>query len=140
MLTIHVKSIYEAPEKKDGFRLLTDRCLPRKLNQESLHTDKWIREMAPSPSLRIWFKHHPEQWDAFCRSYLIEIRLNDTAGTFTRCCRQHKTITLLYSSPDKNHNHAIILRFFLEWLQKNKWSPSFRYASWQYPAQNGTPQ
>ncbi len=55
-ITIHVKRIYEAPSPpEDGVRILVDRLWPRGMSKERAAIDEWMKEIAPSPELRIWF-------------------------------------------------------------------------------------
>jgi uncharacterized protein YeaO (DUF488 family) len=118
MATIHIKRVYEPVAKTDGFRVLVDRLWPRGLTAEALHADAWMKELSPSPSLRIWFKHHPEKWLVFCSSYLLELKVNNKADTLGTFFKEHRKITLLYASKDESHNHAVLLQQFLNELQK----------------------
>jgi len=117
MAIIFVKCVHEPVKKTDGFRVLTDRLWPRGYSIEVLHADAWMKELAPSPCLRIWFKHHPEQWAAFSSSYLVELKVYADIAALQSFCKAHKKITLLHASKDELHNHAVILRDFLDKLQ-----------------------
>ncbi|MEP6724814.1 MAG: DUF488 family protein [Bacteroidota bacterium] len=77
MANILIKRVCDPVAKKDGFRVLVDRLWPRGLTIDAVHADAWMKELAPSPSLRIWFKHYPEKWPVFSSSYLRELRIND---------------------------------------------------------------
>lgn len=118
MATIQIKRVYEPVKKTDGFRVLVDRLWPRGFTATALHADTWMKELAPSPSLRIWFKHHPEEWPVFSSSYMLELKVNHKAASLARFFKQHKKITLLYASKDDLHNHAILLQQFLNTMQK----------------------
>ena len=118
MANILIKRVYEPVAKTDGFRVLVDRLWPRGLTTEAVHADAWMKELAPSPSLRIWFKHHPEKWPVFSSSYLLELRLNNKPDTLRAFFKEHKKITLLYASKDEVYNHALLLQQFLNNLQK----------------------
>ena len=120
MATILVKRVCEPAKKTDGYRVLVDRLWPRGFNDETLHADAWMKELAPSPSLRIWFKHHPEKWPVFCNSYQIELKVYSNATALLAFCKKHKKITLLYASKDETHNHAVLLQEFLLNLQKGQ--------------------
>jgi len=118
MAIIQVKRVYGPVAKTDGFRVLVDRLWPRGVTTAALHADDWKKEWAPSPSLRIWFKHHPEKWESFSNSYLIELKLYGQRDEMRAFCKAHKKITLLYASKDETHNHAVLLQQFLQGLQK----------------------
>lgn len=128
MATIFVKPIYEPAKKTDGYRVLVDRLWPRGLTSETVAVDSWMKELAPSPCLRIWFKHHPEDWSAFSHSYQVELRVYSNKMALRKLCRKHKKITLLYASKDQMHNHAVLLQEFLDNLQSGK-SPAGYYFS-----------
>ena len=118
MAIILTKPVFEPVKKTDGFRVLVDRLWPRALTKKALRANAWMKELAPSPSLRIWFKHHPEKWPVFCRSYLLELRLNRIDDKLRAFCKKHKKITLLHTSKDEVHNHSVLLQQFLNELQK----------------------
>ena len=126
MATILVKRVYESVKKTDGIRVLVDRLWPRGFTTEGLVADAWMSELAPSPSLRIWFKHHPENWDIFSNSYQIELKVYSNAAALKSFCSKHKKITLLYASKDETHNHAVLLQAYLYHLQKQP-SASFHF-------------
>lgn len=120
MATILPKQVYEPANNTDGFRVLIERLWPRGITPKTLRADAWLKELAPSPSLRIWFKHHPENWDIFSSSYQIELKLYSNAAALQALCQQHQKITLLYVSKDDTHNHAVLLQQFLYNLQANQ--------------------
>ena len=52
MATIEIKRIYDAPAKADGFRILIDRLWPRGIKKVDAALDLWLKEIAPSNTLR----------------------------------------------------------------------------------------
>ena len=116
MATINIKRIYKPAEKADGFRILVDRLWPRGISKEAAHLDLWLKEIAPSTGLRKWF-HSSEntyKWDEFKAKYLIELQQNNTVGQLTELVKNNGLVTFLYAVPDEVHNHAAILKEFLE--------------------------
>ena len=114
---IHIKRVYDPPAKDDGLRVLVDRVWPRGKKKEELHLDDWWKELAPSTELRKWFNHDPDRWDVFCESYEEELNTNrkELESALQSLLKDHpKTITLLYSAHDTEHNQAIVLRDFLQ--------------------------
>lgn len=59
-MLIRLKRIYEKPEKEDGKRILVDRIWPRGISRQKAKIDLWLKEIAPSSSLRRWFGHDPK--------------------------------------------------------------------------------
>ncbi len=107
---LKIKRIYDAPEKNDGFRVLVDRLWPRGVSKERAHLDLWLKEIAPSNSLRKWFGHDPKRWTEFTAKYRGELK---TKRDFMRQIKtleaDHGTVTLLYSAHDPVHNQAAAL-------------------------------
>lgn len=111
--TLHIKRIYDAPDKADGERILVDRLWPRGVSKEKAHIDHWLKEIAPSDELRHWFGHDPQKWDEFLRRYREELQANGEAVAALRSAIGGKTATLLYAAHDTEHNNAVALRDFL---------------------------
>ncbi len=111
---IHCKRVYDDVAPDDGFRVLVDRLWPRGVRKENLSMDWWARIAAPSDELRRWIHSHPDRWEEFVARYRTELegrrgeleRLTDAAVS--------GTVTLLYAARDRERNHALVLR---EWLQ-----------------------
>ena len=58
---IKLKRAYQAPEPGDGTRILIDRLWPRGVEKSSAAIDHWLKDIAPSATLRQWFAHRPER-------------------------------------------------------------------------------
>ena len=54
---IPIKRVYREPSSKDGVRILIDRMRPRGISKERAHVVEWRKDVAPSTSLRTWFRH-----------------------------------------------------------------------------------
>jgi uncharacterized protein YeaO (DUF488 family) len=50
---LKVKRIYEKSAPTDGERFLVDRLWPRGLKKEEARLQAWLKELAPSPELRL---------------------------------------------------------------------------------------
>jgi uncharacterized protein YeaO (DUF488 family) len=118
MATINIKRIYKPAEKTDGFRVLVDRLWPRGISKEAAHLDLWLKEIAPPTELRQWFHSSDadDRWDEFKARYLMELHENDVVSQLADLANDNETVTLLYAVPDENHNHALILKEFIEKL------------------------
>jgi uncharacterized protein YeaO (DUF488 family) len=108
-IDIHVKRIYEAPERDDGYRVLIDRVWPRGVSRKRAQLDEWARELAPSDELRRWFGHDPDRFDEFRSRYRNELK--GQRGRLAELRRRAKDgpLTILYAARDREHNNAIVL-------------------------------
>lgn len=118
-LEIALKRVYDPPGREDGLRVLVDRLWPRGLSKEGARIDEWVRELAPSPSLRQWFGHDPKRWEEFRRRYREELLTPENqqrlSSLLERVSRQ-KT-TFLFGAKDRDHNNAVVLRDVLMALE-----------------------
>jgi len=111
---IQIKRIYDPKEPGDGQRLLVDRLWPRGLKKEAAGLDGWIRDVAPSNSLRKWFGHDPALWDVFYQRYVAELDARPQVWQSILDSARRGNITLLYSARDTEHNNAVVLKAYLE--------------------------
>ncbi len=79
MPRIRLKRVYETAAKSDGKRILVDRLWPRGLSKTKARIDFRAKTVAPSKTLRNWFRHDPEKWSEFKRRYLTELKRNAKA-------------------------------------------------------------
>ena len=116
MKELRIKRIYEAIEEQDGYRVLTDRLWPRGIAKAKAAIDLWEKTVAPSTELREWFGHIPERFPEFTERYLKELEDNSDATKFVELCQKQlekSNVTLLYGAKDETHNHAVVLRAFI---------------------------
>ena len=113
---IQIKRVYEPSSKNDGYRILVDRLWPRGIKKVDLHLDEWAKDIAPSPELRKWFGHKAENWKKFRSKYAKELKNKDLKEKITEIAKRSKKsrVTLLYAAHDEEHNHAIVLKEFIE--------------------------
>lgn len=112
--TLKLKRVYEAQEKSDGTRFLVERLWPRGMKKAQLKLDAWLKDVAPSDSLRRWFGHDPLKWNEFQKRYRAELSDNPDAWKPILEATKRGNVTLLYSSRDTEHNNATVLKSFLE--------------------------
>jgi len=111
---IKLKRAYDPPKQQDGLRILVDRFWPRGLRKQDAAIDLWLKELAPSEELRKWFGHDPEKWPEFRRRFRAELK---NRGDLIKLLRHRTTegaVTFVYAAKDKAHNHAVVLKEFLE--------------------------
>lgn len=113
-MSIRLKRAYETPEPDDGFRILVDRLWPRGVSKSTARIDLWLKEIAPSTSLRKWFGHEPSKWPEFKTRYFAELDNKPQSVDQILAHVRRGTVTLVYGAKDKEHNDAVAL---LEYLQ-----------------------
>jgi uncharacterized protein YeaO (DUF488 family) len=108
---IRIKRAYETPSPKDGRRVLVERLWPRGVRKEALALDAWLKDVAPSDTLRRWFGHDPERWAEFSQRYIEELRAEPAASSLRelRRCARSGPLTLIYAAKDEEHNSALVL-------------------------------
>ncbi len=115
MPTFQVKRIYTPKAESDGLRILVDRIWPRGVSKQAADLDGWAKDIAPSTELRQWFAHAPDKFPEFTKRYQAE--LDGQRGAIDAYLAEwadHKTVTLVYSASDAQHNQAVVLRAYLE--------------------------
>jgi uncharacterized protein YeaO (DUF488 family) len=111
---IRLKRVYDPPSAEDGERYLVERLWPRGMSRQSLHLSGWLREVAPSAELRVWFGHDPAKWAKFRRRYFRELDTRPEAWKPLLEAARRGTVTLLFSARDAEHNNAVALKEYLE--------------------------
>ena len=111
---IVIKRAYDTPSDDDGFRVYVDRLWPRGLSHATFHYDLWDKEVAPSTELREWFHSAPaDNWTEFERRYSEELCDGTALAQLREAIAGKSVVTLLYSSHDREHNNAVVLRSVL---------------------------
>lgn len=116
---LRVKRVYEAPAADDGLRVLVDRLWPRGLTKEKARIDLWLKEIAPSDSLRRFVHGDPAKWEEFVAAYGRELA-QEPAATAVATLREQirkQPVALLYAARNETHNNAVALK---EWLERTK--------------------
>jgi uncharacterized protein YeaO (DUF488 family) len=112
---LKIKRIYEKPDKTDGFRILVDRLWPRGVTKQQALVNLWLKEIAPSDQLRTWFSHDPAKWGEFQKRYREELReKKEPLDSIRRIEKEKKSVTLVYSARDTEHNNAVVLSNLLK--------------------------
>jgi len=102
------KRIYEPALPGDGFRILVDRLWPRGVSHERAALDLWLKEVAPSAELRVWYDHRDERFAEFTRRYLAELETNPALEQLRSLVAEHPATTLLYGAKSPR-NEATVL-------------------------------
>lgn len=113
---IKIKRVYETSDSGDGQRILVDRLWPRGVSKGSSKIDAWLKDLAPSNDLRLWYAHDPQRWPRFQQRYMKE--LQDPEKTMVLKDLLHRAekgiITLIYATHDTERNNAVVLKNYLE--------------------------
>ena len=114
MAKIHLKRAYEKSARSDGLRILVERLWPRGLSKERASVDVWLKNIAPSPTLRRWFGHDPAKWEEFQKRYWAELDANpDVVAELRRSVREGP-VAFVYAARDEQHNGALALWEYLK--------------------------
>lgn len=111
---VSIKRIYEPAVKGDGYRILVDRLWPRGVSKVAARIDLWMRDIAPSTTLRRWFNHDPAKWEEFCERYRAEMREQQPLLDAVRQQAKKGPVTLVYSARDERFNQAVVLQLVLK--------------------------
>jgi uncharacterized protein YeaO (DUF488 family) len=111
-MALRIKRVYEAAGITDGTRVLVDRLWPRGVSKSKAHLAYWMKDVAPSPRLRLWFGHRPERFDEFRRRYEVELVGNPLLDELRKLAKG-KLVTLVYAARDPKINHACVLQSVL---------------------------
>jgi uncharacterized protein YeaO (DUF488 family) len=107
---IRLKRAYQPAAADDGTRILVDRLWPRGLKKSDAAIDRWLKDIAPSTTLRKWFAHDPARWPEFRRRYAAEIRRHPDLLAELRAIARRGPVTLIFSARDELRNDAVVLR------------------------------
>ena len=113
---IDIRRVYDSPanaDDADDADFLVDRLWPRGIRKETLARGTWLKDVAPSNALRIWYHKDLTQWETFRHRYEAELDANPAAWQPLLEAAGKRRIVLLYGSRDEEHNHAIVLRDYL---------------------------
>jgi uncharacterized protein YeaO (DUF488 family) len=108
-MDVRLKCAYEPAASSDGYRVLIDRLWPRGMSRARVKLDEWGRELAPSTELRQSFGHQPGRFEQLRRRYIEELRSERPRLTELRRRARNRTLTLVYSARDTEHNNAVVL-------------------------------
>jgi uncharacterized protein YeaO (DUF488 family) len=115
---IEIERIYNNPVEynSNSFRILIDRLWPRGLSKDKVNIDLWLKDIAPSSSLRKWFSHDENKWNEFKKKYFKELEENNGESLHKILDKavEGRSITLLYGAKNEKFNNAVALKEYLE--------------------------
>ena len=109
-MKIRVKRVYEKPALGDGFRVLVDRLWPRGLSKNKAKIGRWLKGVAPSPKLRVWFHaDKAKRLAEFGKRYKKEISGAREIAALQKMIREKPRTTLVTAVKDFERSHISIL-------------------------------
>jgi uncharacterized protein YeaO (DUF488 family) len=111
---IKIRRVYEAEQANGGLAFLVERLWPRGFKKEDLKMQAWMKEAAPSQSLRKWYAHDVAKWEEFQQRYRAELDAHPESWQPLLDAARQGDVTLLYSARDTEHNSAGLLKDYLE--------------------------
>jgi uncharacterized protein YeaO (DUF488 family) len=106
---ICIKRIYDRPQKSDGVRILIDRLWPRGVTREKARIDLWMKDIAPSDTLRKWYHHDQAKWNQFKKKYDKELSAHQKELVEIVEKSRDNHVTLLFSAKNQMRNNAVAL-------------------------------
>jgi uncharacterized protein YeaO (DUF488 family) len=91
------------------------------VSKERAAVDLWLRDLAPSDTLRKWFHGGGGTWTEFRKRYLKELARPEMAkalGELYRLAGEQERVTLLFSSKNEAQNNATVLKELLSGMRK----------------------
>ena len=119
-MPVEIKRAYEKASLADGQRVLVDRLWPRGIPKTKARIDYWLKNLAPSDTLRKWY-HSSDNWSLFKKRYFKELSTPEALAdlqTLYSLIDQHERVTLIYSSRNLDRNNAVALKELLEGMKK----------------------
>lgn len=115
MIVIKLKRAYEKLNDEDGYRILVDKLWPRGLSKEDAKIDEWLKEIAPTDTLRKKF-HESKDFSAFKAQYKKQLQANKRQEACQKILNMAKegTVTLVFAAKNVEENNAVVLKEFLE--------------------------
>ncbi|MDQ2757711.1 MAG: DUF488 family protein [Actinomycetota bacterium] len=108
---VKVRRAYDEAVRGDGKRVLVDRLWPRGLSKDKAGFDEWCKQVAPSTTLRKWYHHDPQRFEAFASRYRVELEEPERAEALEhlRALARHGNLTLITASKRADISEAIVL-------------------------------
>jgi len=109
-----IKRIYEPVAKSDGFRVLVERLWPRGVTKAEAALHDWLKDIAPSPDLRKWYRHDLARWAEFRERYRAELAEKQDLLDQLRALHRRGPVTLVFAAKDEQRSSAAVLKDVLE--------------------------
>jgi uncharacterized protein YeaO (DUF488 family) len=111
---LNTKNVYIPADESDGQRILADRLWPQGVNCDGAKIDEWLPNIAPSEGLSLWYSNDTQKWPEFKQRYSAELSAKESLVRRIAERSASGRVTIVYSSKDEEHNHAIALKQLVE--------------------------
>ena len=110
-MAVAIKRAYETASVADGYRVLVDGLWPRGISKSDLKFDAWIKDIAPSASLRKWYGHEPEKWEEFRKKYRQELSKPPRRHSLDELVERARKeqVTLIFGARDAERSNAAVI-------------------------------
>ena len=107
---IALQRVYEH-HKTHGTHFLVERLWPRGISKEAARLSGWLKELAPSSTLRQWYGHDPDRWPEFQRRYAAELREPEKEVLLRHLADKARKgpVTFVFAASDTERNSAVVL-------------------------------
>jgi uncharacterized protein YeaO (DUF488 family) len=111
---LNTKNVYIPADESDGQRILADRFWPQGVNCDGAKIGEWLPNIAPSEGLSLWYSNDTQKWPEFKQRYSAELSAKESLVRRIAERSASGRVTIVYSSKDEEHNHAIALKQLVE--------------------------
>jgi len=114
---VNTVRVYDAVRPDDGTRVLVDRLWPRGIRKDDPRVGRWLKNIAPSTDLRVWYGHDPAKVDEFARRYTAELDQPDAAAALDELralAAAAGPVTLVTATKELDLSHLAVLARLLE--------------------------
>jgi len=119
-MPIELKRAYDPPARGAGRRVLVDRVWPRGIARQQLAIDAWLKDLAPSTELRIWFANDASRWQEFRQRYFDELAARPETIRELLAEARAGRVTLVFAAKDRERNNAVALKAYLERCEQDE--------------------
>lgn len=116
-MDIKLKRVTDVAEAADGHRVFVDKLWPHGVAKSSVVLDEWLRDLAPSTTLRRFFKANEQaNWQEFAERYEEELRVSPAARNIVAKWQEqgYGTVTLLVAQADGERGAGAVLQRVLQ--------------------------
>lgn len=110
-MEVAVGRVYD-PTLPGTLRVLVDRLWPRGIRKEAARWDLWLKEVAPSASLRAWYHVNRAATDEFRRRYFSELETPGPGAALQHLAAlaRQQPVVLLTATREVAHSQVPVLR------------------------------
>lgn len=113
--TVRLARVTDLPFPTGGRVVLVDRLWPRGIPKSDLKIDLWMRDVAPSTSLRQWYGQDEDRFEEFRRRYIAELSTGEAALALSdlRALARTHDVVIVTATRNLDTSSAAVLRDLL---------------------------